>query len=78
VQAHFTDRPISNRDRRQVLGIPVTRVERTIADVVRSSGWTEQIDLALRQARQRGQTTVARLSNRLPTRWQPRLRTAAA
>jgi predicted transcriptional regulator of viral defense system len=77
VRAHFTDRPIQGRDRRQVLGIPVTGVERTIADVVRGDGWTEQVDLAVRQSLSRGMTTVSRLSTQLPKSWQARLRAAA-
>jgi hypothetical protein len=52
-------------------------VERTIADVARSGGWTEQVDLAVRQALERGQTTLPRLSRRLPKTWQARLRAAA-
>ena len=77
VRAHYSDRPTGGRDRRRVLGVPVTGVERTIADVVRSGGWTEQVDLAVRQALQRGQTTLPRLSERLPATWRPRLRGAA-
>lgn len=74
VRAHFTDRSVAPRDRRRVHGVPVTGVERTIADVVRSTGWTEQVDLAVSRALQRGQTTGARLSCQLPKAWQGRLR----
>ena len=42
VRSHFTDRPIDGRHRRSVLGIPVTSVERTLTDLLRSGGWTEQ------------------------------------
>jgi len=77
VRAHFTDRPISGRDRRLVLGVPVTGVERTIADVVRGDGWTEQVDLAVRQSLVRGMTTLPRLREQLPKSWQARLRAAA-
>jgi predicted transcriptional regulator of viral defense system len=77
VRAYFTDRPIEGRDRRQVMGVPVTGVERTIADVVRRDGWTEQVDLAVRQSLSRGMTTLPRLSARLPKSWQARLRGAA-
>jgi predicted transcriptional regulator of viral defense system len=77
VRAHFTDRPIHGRDRRRVLGVPVTGVERTIADVVRGDGWTEQVDLAVRQSLSRGMTTLPRLSERLPKSWQARLHAAA-
>ena len=77
VRAHFTDRPIQGRDRRKVLGVPITGVERTIADVVRSDGWSEQVDLAVRQSLSRGMTTLPRLSERLPQTWQRHLRVAA-
>lgn len=77
VRAHFTERLIAPRDRRRVLGVPVTGVERTIADVVRSAGWTEQVDVAVSRALQRGQTTAARLSRQLPKASQARLRAIA-
>jgi predicted transcriptional regulator of viral defense system len=77
VRAHFTDRLVGSRDRRRISGVPITGVERTIADVVRAGGWTEQVDLAVRQALTRGQTTLPRLSRRLPKTWQARLRAAA-
>jgi predicted transcriptional regulator of viral defense system len=77
VRAHFTDRPISGRDRRLVLGVSATGVERTIADVVRGDGWTEQVDLAVRQSLVRGMTTLPRLREQLPKSWQARLRAAA-
>src|SRR3954452_5939503 len=77
VRAHFTDRLVGPRDRRRVSGVPITGVERTIADVVRAGGWTEQGDLAIRQALGRGQTTLPRLSELLPKAWQARLRAAA-
>lgn len=73
----FTDRPISGRDRRLVLGVSVTGVERTIADVVRGGGWTEQVDLAVRQSLVRGMTTLPRLREQLPKSWQARLQAAA-
>lgn len=78
VRAHFSARPIGKADRRQVQGVPVTGVERTIADVARAGGWTEQVDLAVRQALERGLTTMPRLRDRLPTKWKSRLRQAAA
>ncbi len=73
VRVHFTGRPIDRRQRRQVHGIPVTGVERTVADVLRGGGWTEQTDLAVRQAVRRGLTTRRRLEAALPARWRPRL-----
>jgi predicted transcriptional regulator of viral defense system len=77
VRAHFTDRLVQGQDRRRVLGVPITGVERTIADVVRSDGWSEQVDLAVRQSLSRGMTTLPRLNERLPRTWQRRLTAAA-
>ena len=76
VRAHFTARPIEGRQRRWIQGVPVTTVERTLADLLRAGGWTEQIDLAVRQAIQRGLTTPRRLIADLPTKWQSRLQAA--
>jgi predicted transcriptional regulator of viral defense system len=76
VRSHFTDRPIDARHRRNVLGIPVTSVERTLTDLLRSGGWTEQTDLAIRQAIGRGLTTRQRLEAQLPAKWRSRLHTA--
>jgi predicted transcriptional regulator of viral defense system len=76
VRVHFTDRLIDHRHRRQVLGIPVTGVERTVTDLLRSGGWTEQTDLAIREAIRRGLTTRPRLEAELPAKWRSRLDTA--
>ena len=73
VRSHFTDRPIDAGHRRNVLGIPVTGVERTITDLLRSGGWTEQTDLAIRQAIRRGLTTRRRLEAEVPAKWRSRL-----
>jgi predicted transcriptional regulator of viral defense system len=77
VRVHFTARPIEGRHRHTVSGMPVTGVERTIADVVRGGGWTEQVDLAVRESLVRGMTTLPRLREQLPKSWQARLRAAA-
>lgn len=76
VQVHFSARPVERHQRRNVLGVPVTSVERTLTDVLRSRGWTEQSELAVRQAVDRGLTTRRRLDAELPAKW--RLRVAAA
>ena len=76
VRIHFTARLIDQRHRREVQGVPVTGVERTLADLLRAGGWTEQIDLAVRQAIQRGLTTPRRLKAELPAKWRPRLEIA--
>ena len=73
VRSHFTDRLIDARHRHNVLGIPVTSVERTITDLLRSGGWTEQTDLAIRQAIRRGLTTPGRLEAEVPVKWHSRL-----
>jgi predicted transcriptional regulator of viral defense system len=73
VRSHFTDRLIDSRHRRSVLGIPVTSVERTVADLLRSGGWTEQTDLAIREGIRRGLTTRQRLEAELPAKWRARL-----
>jgi predicted transcriptional regulator of viral defense system len=78
VRVHFTARPIQGRHRHTVSGIPVSGVERTIADVVRADGWSEQVDLAVRQSLSRGMTTLDRLSEALPKTWQRRLQVAAS
>lgn len=72
-RVHFTERLIDQRHRRQVQGVPVTSVERTLVDQLRVGGWTEQIELAVRQAIQRGLTTPRRLTAELPAGWRPRL-----
>jgi predicted transcriptional regulator of viral defense system len=78
VRVHFTARLIEGRHRHTASGIPVTGVERTIADVVRAEGWSEQVDLAVRQSLSRGMTTPGRLSKALPKTWQRRLQVAAS
>lgn len=76
VRAHFTTRPIDRSQRTWVLGVPVTSVERTLADQLRSAGWTEQIDLAIQQAIHRGLTSRRRLEAALPAKWRRRLSAA--
>ncbi len=61
VVIHPTTFPITGRQRRNVLGMPVTTVDRTIIDVLRSTGLTEQLEAAAQQALQRGLTTKRRL-----------------
>jgi predicted transcriptional regulator of viral defense system len=78
VRAHFTTRPIEGHHRHNVAGVPVTGVERTISDVVRADGWSEQVDLAVCQSLSRGMTTLHRLCEQLPKTWRRRLRVAAS
>jgi hypothetical protein len=75
---HFTARSIEERHRHTVSGMSVTGVERTIADVVRADGWSEQVELAVWQSLSRGMTTPGRLSEALPKTWQRRLQVAAS
>ncbi len=73
VYAHFSARPVTGRDRRTVRGIPVTGIERTLTDVLRSTGWTEQTSEAITRALARGQTTAKRLTDALPATWYGRI-----
>ena len=61
VVVHPTTFAVTQRQRRNVLGIPVTTVDRTIIDVLRSTGMTEQVEAAVEQALQRGLTTKRRV-----------------
>lgn len=61
VAVHPTTFPITTEQRRRVLGMPVTTVDRTIIDVLRSAGMTEQIEMAVADALRRGLTTKRRL-----------------
>ncbi len=61
VVIHPTTFPITKQHRRDVLGIPVTTVDRTIIDVLRSTGMTEQAEAAVAEALRRGLTTKRRL-----------------
>lgn len=61
VVVHPTTIPVTERQRRNVLGMPVTTVDRTIIDILRSTGMTEQVVAAVEQALQRGLTTKRRL-----------------
>lgn len=63
VVIHPTTFPVTTRQRREVLGVPVTTVERTIIDVLRSGGMTEQVEAAVEQALRRGLTTKRRLKS---------------
>lgn len=61
VVIHPTRFPVTKRERREVLGVPVTTVDRTIVDVLRSASLTEQIEVAVAEALRRGLTTKRRL-----------------
>jgi predicted transcriptional regulator of viral defense system len=61
VVVHPTTFPITEAQRRDILGMQATTVDRTIIDVLRATGMTEQVEAAVRQALQRGLTTKRRL-----------------
>lgn len=55
---HYVSRPVAGQ---HVLGLPVTTVERTIADYIQDAGQPEQAEMAVAQALRRGLTTIPRL-----------------
>lgn len=61
VVIHPTTFPVTQRQRREVQGMPVTTVDRTVVDVLRAAGLTEQIEVAVAEALRRGLTTKRRL-----------------
>lgn len=58
---HFASQLVPADDRDRVLGLPVTSVERTIADYIQDAGQAEQAEMAVSQAITKGLTTVPRL-----------------
>lgn len=62
VVVHATTFPVTSAQRRLVLGVPVTTVERTVIDMLRAGGLTEQVEAAADQALRRGLTTKRRLA----------------
>jgi predicted transcriptional regulator of viral defense system len=65
---HFTQRPLESRDVRTINGLPVTSPERSIADALEAGSQPEQIELAIRQALDRGLTTPGRLRSNVQGR----------
>jgi predicted transcriptional regulator of viral defense system len=61
MQLHFASQPVPESDRDRVLGLPVTSVERTIADYIQDAGQLEQAEMAVSQAIRKGLTTAPRL-----------------
>jgi predicted transcriptional regulator of viral defense system len=61
IRLHFPTKPIPASDRITVMGLPVTSVERTIADHAQEGGQPEQVELAVAEALARGLTTRRRL-----------------
>lgn len=61
VRLHTLNRPPEKAEVREIAGLPVTSPERTIVDALESGVQPEQIEMALRQALDRGLTTPRRL-----------------
>jgi predicted transcriptional regulator of viral defense system len=61
VQLHTAYRPPTKKEIQTVGGLPVTNPERSIVDALDAGAQPEQIELAIRQALDRGLTTPRRL-----------------
>jgi predicted transcriptional regulator of viral defense system len=61
VRIHTLSRPLESRDVRTVAGVAVTSPECSIVDSLEDGGQPEQVELAIRQALERGLTTERRL-----------------
>lgn len=61
IRLHTLERPPGPREVREVAAMPVTTPERSIVDALESGVQLEQIELAVRQALERGLTTPRRL-----------------
>ena len=61
VRLHTLNRPPEKAEIREIAGLPVTSPERTIVDSLEAGAQPEQIEMAARQALERGLTTPRRL-----------------
>lgn len=61
VKLHFVTDGVPADERTERNGLPLTAVDRTIVDLLTSYGITEQTELAVARALERGLTTPARL-----------------
>jgi predicted transcriptional regulator of viral defense system len=61
VRLHTLNAPPTKREVCKIAGLPVTRPERTIVDSLATGTQPEQIQMAIRQALERGLTTPRRL-----------------
>jgi predicted transcriptional regulator of viral defense system len=68
VQLHTLSRPPEKAEVREIAGVPVTSAERTIVDALEAGAQPEQIEMAIRQALERGLTTPRRLRAMASTR----------
>jgi predicted transcriptional regulator of viral defense system len=70
VRLHTLSRPPTPAEIREIAGVPVTSPERTIIDAGESGAQPEQVELAVRQAIERGITTRQRLQEAAASRSQ--------
>jgi predicted transcriptional regulator of viral defense system len=63
VRLHTLTDPVSTEDTREVSGVAATTPERAIVDCIDGGTQPEQVELAIRQALQRGLTTRRRLAD---------------
>ena len=68
VQLHTLARPLSADEVSEVSGVEATGPERAIVDCIEAGTQPEQVELAIRQALQRGLTTPRRLADVASTR----------
>jgi predicted transcriptional regulator of viral defense system len=68
VRLHTQNRPPEKAEIRDISGLPVTSPKRTIADALEAGAQPEQIEMAVRQALDRGLTTPRRLQTAASTR----------
>lgn len=68
VRFHYPREPLADGDVRRVHGLPTTSVERTILDSLEAGTQPEQIEMAVRQALERGLTTPRLLRAAMATR----------
>jgi hypothetical protein len=68
VRLHTLNRPPEKAELRDIAGLPVTSPERTIVDALGAGAQPEQVEMAVRQALERGLTTPRRLRAAASTR----------
>ena len=68
VRLHTLNRPPEKAEIRDIFGLPVTSPERTIVDALETGAQPEQMEMAVRQALDRGLTTPRRLRTAASTR----------
>lgn len=68
VQIHTAHRPPTKKEIQSITGLPVTDPARSILDSLESGAQPEQIEMAIRQALDRGLTTQRRLRAAASTR----------